>query len=1208
MQCWLLLNGVEKLRGGLKMYRGSAAAARNYVEADRGRADDYYLTEGTGLAEHYVASPEGVRRVGALSGDGYEAWVAGLDPETGAPKGRLRSDGQAVRFVEVVVNGPKSWSLAAELHPEIGTAYVAAQDRAATQILAWLATHATTRVGPRGGQVQIPVQQLEAVVVRHYTSRAGDPHRHLHLQINARVLAEDRWLGLHTVGVRGSLDAINGIGHAAVATDPQFRAVLAGHGYTLTADGEINQLADYVGPFSARATQITRNLDRYETEWQAANPNRTPGPALRRAWDVRAWAENRPDKVTPESGEVLRQRWLHELRQLGYRDPHRQPVPVGGCRVGGLDRDRSVLIVLARLAARRSGWNTADIRGEVEQLLARHLLVADAAVRTELAEDLTARTRAACIPLLTRPGVPEHIRSLTSRHVLDVETDLVARLAARAQHDTAIAALPDSGLDQYFHALNAGQRYAVHTLASGHALVVIEGAAGAGKTTTLAATRAALESRGQRLMVVTPTLKAATIAARQVGSSAGSAAWFAHQHGYRWDRHGHWTRLTAGDTDPVTGVPYTGPSDRAALRSGDLLVIDEAGMLDQDTARALLTLADQQSVRVALLGDRHQLSAVGRGGVLDLAARWATSDARVTLDTVHRFTRHTTAPNGVTRTVPDREYAALSLKMRTGDRPDAVFDTLLIRGQITIHRSEAARTATLAKIAVAELARNRSVAIVADTREQAADLNAAVRERLVAAGRVDDHRTTTTAAGQRLGVGDRVTTRRNHRHLDVANRDTWTVTAVDRHGGIVVTGEHGSRTLPPDYVRRHVELGYAATIHAVQGDTAYSGHLVLGEHTGAAAAYVGMTRGRTNNTAHLVADTIDQAREQWIITFSHDRADLGPAHAAQLAAAEAQRYPPHRPLQEALAELHHTWTVEQNCLDQLASDRRHRNQLRGIIAVTIERDATIPPLEAAYQVARLHAEQATQHNQQVAAAVDAHTHHVADHLHRAWEDQRPDARTAAHTVRAGRGRFGYHRRVVRHAGDDLQQWANTWRPILPELPTDLDGIVAVAAAPFDNTTQLHHAFYQHGQRVAEHARPDLARARSAAQGAAATATQAWAALQNTENRYEQQLWRYGTLARTPHPRQALDRLTDRIADTQRRLEHARADLASLAREPALRTLPPDRLKAERDTWQTQLAAQRAAIAHARTHPSTVRLGPAHESFLPLPSPGPRISR
>ena len=108
------------MHGGMKTYRGSAAAARHYVEADRGRADDYYLAEGTGVVERYVASPDaGVGRMEPMSGDTYEAWVDGFDPDTGSPRGRLRSDDRAVRFVEVVVNGPKSWSLAAELHPDI---------------------------------------------------------------------------------------------------------------------------------------------------------------------------------------------------------------------------------------------------------------------------------------------------------------------------------------------------------------------------------------------------------------------------------------------------------------------------------------------------------------------------------------------------------------------------------------------------------------------------------------------------------------------------------------------------------------------------------------------------------------------------------------------------------------------------------------------------------------------------------------------------------------------------------------------------------------------------------------------------------------------------------------------------------------------------------------------------------------------------------
>ena len=93
------------------------------------------------------------------------------------------------------------------------------------------------------------------------------------------------------------------------------------------------------------------------------------------------------------------------------------------------------------------------------------------------------------------------------------------------------------------------------------------------------------------------------------------------------------------------------------------MLIDEAGMLDQDTARALVTIADETGARLALGGDRHQLPAVGRGGVLDLAAHWAGPDASLTLDNVHRFA--------------DPDYAKLSLAMRSGENPEAVSYTHL---------------------------------------------------------------------------------------------------------------------------------------------------------------------------------------------------------------------------------------------------------------------------------------------------------------------------------------------------------------------------------------------------------------------------------------------------------------------------------------------------------------------------------------------------
>ena len=291
-----------------------------------------------------------------LDGETYERWVGGYDVDTDAAKGRLRDDANALRFVEVTVNGPKTWSLAAALHPEISAALDAAQDQAAAQIIGWVAEHATTRVGPRGRQVQVPVEQIEAAVIRHHTSRAGDPHRHLHLQINARVFAAGGWRGIHSVGARDSLEAINGIGHAAVATDPGFRAALAAHGFTLDpATGEIAELAAYAGRFSARAAQIGRNVEAFEATWRAAHPGQEPGPKLRRTWDRRAWSQARPDKVVPTDGAAMVAAWNDDLHELGYRDPSQTRTSVSTPSVGSLDRDAAVEVVLSRLGAKTVG-------------------------------------------------------------------------------------------------------------------------------------------------------------------------------------------------------------------------------------------------------------------------------------------------------------------------------------------------------------------------------------------------------------------------------------------------------------------------------------------------------------------------------------------------------------------------------------------------------------------------------------------------------------------------------------------------------------------------------------------------------------------------------------------------------------------------------------------------------------------------------------
>lgn len=110
--------------------------------------------------------------------------------------------------------------------------------------------------------------------------------------------------------------------------------------------------------------------------------------------------------------------------------------------------------------------------------------------------------------------------------------------------------------------------------------------------------------------------------------------------------------------------------------------------------------------------------------------------------------------------------------------------------------------------------------------------------------------------------------------------------------------------LPPEYVRAHVGLAYATTAYGAQRSTVPVSHVIVGEHTGASSAYVGMSRGRGRNVAHIVAESVEEARNQWVAVFARDRADLGPTHARGAAAEAIDRYgasAPKRPAQRRVA-------------------------------------------------------------------------------------------------------------------------------------------------------------------------------------------------------------------------------------------------------------------------------------------------------------------
>jgi hypothetical protein len=842
------------------------------VESDRSTADDYYLSERDALASWTLSDAHGeVMAAVDLEPEAYAAWVDWTHPVTGGRMGVPRLPGAdragSPRFQEMIVNAPKSLSIAAALHPDVSAALDRAQADAADEIRRYLACHATTRVGSRGAQEVVPVEQLQTVGIVHHTSRAGDPHRHVHFQIGARVWAAGAWRGLDGVALFKMQGAIRAIGTAVIAAHPQLAAVLDGHGLTLDPEtGEVVELEPFNQVMSKRGAQVEANLQHLVREWEASHPGETMGRTTSGRLQALAWAQDRPSKKpTTLAGEAA---WIAELHDAGYDGTRlRRAARVRAVSLDALDPRTIANRALDRCAAGASAWTAHTI---CEQVAA---LVASAGVRAtpgRLRRFIAATADLAiadCLSVLpVGAPAPEHVAHLTSLTVIASETrlrDLLADFTSDGETPLAdVQALSAA------RSLDAGQARAAAAVASPDRLVVVEGAAGSGKTSmlgaALAAIRASRDPEDDRpgltgiARVLAPTRRAAQVAHQELGVPATSVAALVHAHGWRWNNDGVWTRLAVGATDPGTGRAYTGPPAWSRLAPGERVIVDEAGMLDQDTAIALLTTVAEAGATVALVGDRAQLPAVGRGGVLEMAAqaRGRTYD----MAEVHRFT--------------DPGYAALTLAMRGRDDPGRVFDQLAALNLVRLHASQDEQQESVAA------ARRDGEAVTVATNQEAAEFNERVRARRAASGLVDDTATVTGNDGLPIGAGDLIQTRRNDNHLGVANRQAWTVQRV-QDGEIWVREAGPARRtpcavrLPAEYVNEHAHLSYAATAYGVQGVTAPGAHTVLSESISAPGLYVGMTRGRTTNLLHVVAENLVDARAQFTAAMGRDRADRG---------------------------------------------------------------------------------------------------------------------------------------------------------------------------------------------------------------------------------------------------------------------------------------------------------------------------------------------
>ncbi|WP_295574921.1 AAA family ATPase [uncultured Microbacterium sp.] len=786
----------------------------------------------------------GAIREDELSRAELMAWVDGRDPVSGDRRGRELLSPQADLILDGTINAPKSFSIVALVHPDLSREFEALQDRLRYRIITTWQQELNARRGA-GGRIRQAIHRLEVVELQHRRSRALDPHIHRHLWLSVKVQGIDgHWSNVDSRVAMRLHTLINAEGDLAARTDPEWVAALARHGYTLNAGGEIAQVARAVRPLSRRSNQIEAHRAVALAEWRDRHPGQEPDRDVLQQIDRLAWATGRPGRPTNLAEDTWERLVRDELAAID------SALLCDGNATGRVvpEPDIEMLGTMAlvdadqRSAANGGRFSAVDIRAGATRAVAASGVVAPRDDLQPVIDAAVARALGNVVDLLDgETDRPAHVKGYMAPSTAALKVELAAlfdqlnkpgvTISRPTIATVANAAIGDLPLDE-------DQADAAAAIAGTHRLVTITGPAGTGKTTMLRVAKRALDVQRRRLVVVAPTKKAASVAAREIGTAGSSLHALLADHGWRWNNDStgseHWTRLEPGDTD-TTGHIYLGPR-RYPLSPGDRIVVDEAGMVDLHTARALAILAAETGAGIAMVGDHLQALPVGHSGAMACMAR--RSGSVVELTAVHRF--------------HDHEYAALTLRLREpASQADALsVATALDRGGHlhTVADLQQARDVMIEGYFRATAIRHR-IALVTATNDEADAINTAIQQRRVERRQLSLHRIAVGMDGQRILEGDVVQTRRNDRTAGVENRALWVVRRIhDAAIDLVSTTDSGDvRTIGTDYAADHLNLAYASTVHGIQGET--TDLAIVGPDVDAPGLYVGMTRGRIHNEA-----------------------------------------------------------------------------------------------------------------------------------------------------------------------------------------------------------------------------------------------------------------------------------------------------------------------------------------------------------------------
>lgn len=771
---------------------------------------------------------------------------------------------KAVAGYDLVFTPPKSVSIAWGLGDEqLRRGIESAHERAIQDVIRHLEKNVVMTRRGRNGVRQIETSSgVIGTKFRHWDSRAGDPNLHDHVVIANRVQGVDgQWSSIdgrmiYAYGVEAS-ELYNSLVQQYVTelTGLQFEA------RSLNGKQPVHEIVgiddEMVRAFSSRRGEISAALEQVTAKFveeHGCAPNEKQLIQLAQ----QATLATRPAKDGVHSLEELHAEWVaqaHALREQGV------DLPVEGAlaeklKKASADYEQQVLqakrqqayespvqehaaAIVARLEESRSTWRRTHVNAEVLRY-GRDLGLnekQDAALLSSIREHLDAEMlplhaqsqRLTPREFMRADGTSQHQKInyelFTSERVLDAES---AILDAATQQ-----VIPASSLDVFEmeaekrraelalqgYTLPEGQERMAREFATSDKLLVVGiGAAGAGKTSSTRLAVNAIEASGGRVVGMAPTAAAAAVMREEMGIEADTV-----------------DKILS---DWKNGAPVS-------LRAGDVLLVDEAGMVSTPKFQQILQLAQERGALVRALGDYRQLSAVGSGGALRLVDREVGA---AHLDELFRFKN------------PDEAAATLTLREPPLVGDDKPFDWYKDQGRVVAGESDVMVEQVFTAWRDDTTAGKQSI-MIASTNETVGKLNDLAQAHAMERGHVrPEHGSVRLHNEARAHVGDVIVTRQNARRLTVnsgqdfvKNGDLWRVSQVHDNGAMTVQHlEHGGKvTLPAAYAAQSVELGYAATIHRAQGATVDTAHALVDSSTDRAGAYVALTRGRESNTLYV---------------------------------------------------------------------------------------------------------------------------------------------------------------------------------------------------------------------------------------------------------------------------------------------------------------------------------------------------------------------